>query len=210
MPGKLDRGDPEPPQNSSFLSNSISEIGQLDGNTSIISTDVNETEGLTFPRIDIPFPASTLPIIASHNMRSLFPKVQSFQTDMIERRVDVAFLQETLEHSDKESHEKEIETMLEIHGLQYKSSPSPLSKKGYAYGGVALVVNKNKYVFKELNITPPSNLEVIWGRIKPKSTEAEFKNILLCSILFTTWKTEKCKASRSHRLNPSHALCFLP
>ena len=60
--------------------------------------------------------------------------------DLIERSVDVAFLQEIWENTGENStHSIEIEKMLETHGLQYYSSPRPLTQKGSAYGGVALI-----------------------------------------------------------------------
>ena len=44
--------------------------------------------------------------------------MQSFRTDIIERKIDVAFVQETWEHTEKESHKKEIEAMLDFNTNQ--------------------------------------------------------------------------------------------
>ena len=51
------------------------------------------------------------------------PKIDNFKTDILERKVDVAFLQEVWEQSSNLDHIHEIEQMLEIEGLQYISQP---------------------------------------------------------------------------------------
>ena len=38
-----------------------------------------------------------LPVIASYNLRSMMPKLQSLKTDILERNVDIALLQEIWE-----------------------------------------------------------------------------------------------------------------
>ena len=125
----------------------------MDGNDSVNSFNCPE-----FPKVDKLTTALHLPVIATYNLRSLFPKIESLKTDLIERSVDVAFLQEIWENSGKSSHSVEIEKMLETHGLQYYSSPRPLTQKGSAYGGVALIVNRAKFTCKDLNIVPPPPL----------------------------------------------------
>ena len=59
-----------------------------------------------------------LPVVATYNLRSLMPKIQHLKTDIVERNVDLAFLQEVWEQSDNVDHKAEIETMLEIDGLK--------------------------------------------------------------------------------------------
>ena len=57
----------------------------------------------------------------------------------------MAFLQEVWEQSSNLDHIHEIEQMLDIEGLQYISQPRKANAKGTSYGGVAIVVNTEKY-----------------------------------------------------------------
>ena len=59
----------------------------MDGNDSIIEDDVE----IKLKKHEI---AMNLPTVAAYNVRSLFPKVGNFKTDMIERGVSVAFVSE--------------------------------------------------------------------------------------------------------------------
>ena len=68
-------------------------ISQFDGNVSINSVSSNETDD-HFPAINRNNKAQRLPTVATYNLRSLLPKVKSLKTDIIEREIDVAFLQE--------------------------------------------------------------------------------------------------------------------
>ena len=82
------------------------------------------------------------------------PKIHNLRTDIKERKVDVAFLQEIWEQSDNADHSKEIEDMLEIDGLQYVSKPRPKNFKGTSYGGVAIIVDNEKFTCKKLEDVP--------------------------------------------------------
>ena len=53
--------------------------------------------------------ASFLPVIATYNLRSLMPKISSLKTDLVERKIDVAFLQEVWEPYDSPLFIAEIE-----------------------------------------------------------------------------------------------------
>ena len=75
----------------------------------------------------------------------------------------------------------QVEKMLELNGLQYFSTPRPLSSKGYAYGGAAIIVNIRKFQCKVISVPNPRELEVVWGLLKPQKN-TEYKEILLCSF----------------------------
>ena len=64
---------------------------------------------------------SDMSAVATYNLRSLFPKIKSFKTDMLEREIDCAFLCEIWENAENESHQSEIENLLELYGLKYFS-----------------------------------------------------------------------------------------
>ena len=85
------------------------------------------------------------------------PKIESLKTDLTCRKIDVAFLQEIWENRENQQHSLQVERMLELNGLKYFSTPRPLSSKGYAYGGAAIVVNILKFKPKRVrsSLGPP-------------------------------------------------------
>lgn len=90
-------------------------IPQLDGcPDSSFSSDGSGTNSTTL---------LSLPTVAAYNLRSLFPKIEHFKTDMSERQIDVGFLSEIWEKADDKQHQQEIGEMLEMEGLQYLSTP---------------------------------------------------------------------------------------
>ena len=125
-----------------------------------------------------------MPVVASYNLRSLIPKIESLKNDIIERSVGLAFLQEIWEQSENKSHQFEIEKLLEINGLQYLSNPRPKNARGSSYGGVALIVNQKKFSCEKLNIPIPNGLEVIWGLVRPKNSQV--KNMKMADHIAST------------------------
>ena len=107
-----------PPYNQSVSDNwsecsdrTISDIGQLDGNDSISETKVrNNKQSKTNAAI-------FLPTVATYNLRSMIPKIENLKKDIIERQIDVSFLQEIWEVANKSEHRFEIEKMLELSGF---------------------------------------------------------------------------------------------
>ena len=78
---------------------------QLDGNVTFADSDDHEPEPPRFRiRQDKIETALNLPVVASYNMRSLFPKAGNFKTDMLERGIDVALVSEVLEQSENKDH----------------------------------------------------------------------------------------------------------
>ena len=134
------------------------------------------------------------------------PKIESLKTDIIERGIDIAFLQEIWENEKKESHSLKVENMFELLGLHYYSNPRPLTKKGYAYGGAAIIVNGSKFTSRKLNeITPPEGLEVVWGLAKSKSPGTKFKSIILCSFYSPPGKGKNTRLA-DHLVTTLHSL----
>ena len=72
------------------LISDISNIEQLDGNVSVFPSNV---------KVDKITAALSLPTAATYNLRSLFPKIESLKTDLLERKIDVSFLTEIWEQS---------------------------------------------------------------------------------------------------------------
>ena len=65
-------------------------------------------------KIDKISASNNLPTVASYNCRSLFPKIESFKTDILERQIDVGFACEIWEKTENKVHRQEIEKMLEL------------------------------------------------------------------------------------------------
>ena len=63
--------------------------------------------------------ALNMPSVATYNMRSLFPKIHNLRKDILERKIQVAFLCEVWEKPGKQEHKEEIEEMVEVDGLNY-------------------------------------------------------------------------------------------
>ena len=112
--------------------------------------------------------------MASYNLRSLLPKVESLTTDVLERSIDCGFLQEIWEAEDKKDFQLEIEKMLELHGLKYISTCRKPNKRGVAYGGAAIIANQEKFSLEKLPINIPQNMEVVWGLLRPKNPGPKF------------------------------------
>ena len=156
----------------------ISDIGQLDGNVSVCSDQPKHSKN----KPDKITAALNLPIVATYNCRSLFPKIESLKKDLLERKIDVGFLTEVWKQTNNIEHRFEIEKMLEMSGLQYISAARPPNAKGVSYGGAAIVVNVKNFTCEKLKVNTPSNLEAVWGLLRPKNGSAKFKKIIVCSF----------------------------
>ena len=102
--------------------------------------------------------------------------------DIIERKIDLAFLQEIWENTSDKSLQLDFEKMLEVYGLKYISKPRKVNAKGTSYGGTAVIVNAEKFSAEELNVMAPPGIEVVWVLLKSKVSTAKFKTIITCSF----------------------------
>ena len=121
--------------------------------------------------------ALNMPVVATYNMRSIFPKIGNLKTDLLERNIDCAFLCEIWEKSENKQHQFQIEKMLENEGLKYISTARPTG-----WGGAAIIVNLDRFTIEKLDIHIPHNLEIVWGLIRPRDERASFKKIIVCSF----------------------------
>ena len=115
--------------NSSFqsINFNISNIEQLDGNASFLTN--NKSLSLSHkpkPRNKLRENRATvanyLPVVTVCNTRSLFPKIENFKNDLLEREVDVSLVCEVWEKAEDPVHKSQITKMLELEGLQYFST----------------------------------------------------------------------------------------
>ena len=147
----------------------ISNIDQLDGNTSFINKDRKIKSSV----------AKYLPVVTVCNIRSFFPKQNNWKTDFFEHKGDISMLCELWQKTEDNKHMYYIEQMLQMEGLQYYSTTRPKGKRG---GGAAIIVNKERFTVQKLNIQIPSKLEIIWALVKPKFEAAQIKNIIVGSF----------------------------
>ena len=119
----------------------------------------------------------SIPICTVYNARSLFPKINSFATDMKERNTDIAFISEIWEKLEKKNHQLKIEELFHLKGIEYMSNPRRNGKRG---GGVALAVNLERFSISKLNVHIPKKVEAIWALARPKIYNKKLKSIIIC------------------------------
>ena len=119
----------------------------------------------------------TLPKLVCYNVRALVPKIFSLARDMKERESDLCFLTEVWEKKEKKKHQFKLEELLEMHGIQYISTPRPGAQRG---GGAAIAVRLEKFSISKLNIPLPRSTEVVWGLLRPKEISGEITTIIAC------------------------------
>ena len=119
----------------------------------------------------------TLPKVSCYNMRSLIPKVESLGNDMQDRNCSLSFLSEIWTKSEKKSHQYKLEELFELKGLKYISTPRSGTRRG---GGVAILVNTEKFSISKLNVEKPICLEVVWGLLRPLETSGNITKIIVC------------------------------
>ena len=156
-------------------------ICQLDGNSSLDTSDVTNAANLSVPaaastttvptnmrpnnRVNA---SASLPVIAVINCRSLQPKVRSLVEKFQNEDYSIAILCEIWEKAGKKNKyfQSKVEEMLELDGLKYLSCGSrPSGKRG---GGVAILIDSTRLNIEKLQIHVPNNLEVLWTIVRPK------------------------------------------
>ena len=118
---------------------------------------------------------SSLPVVYVSNLRSILPKINNFKTDVKERKIDICLLSEVWEKRGNKKYINEVVKMMEIEGLKYISTPRSFNKRG---GGCALVANLNTYSLEKINVLTPKSLEVVYGLLRPKTTNSSVKEIV--------------------------------
>ena len=179
-----------------------SDIGQLDGNTSINSEDVTRPDASQIPvqlghRPAVPrqYPrtpvrrtvvrsnklvdALSAPRISLYNVRSAWSKWDSIAEDIEMRETDLCFLTEVWEKAENRKHQGLVESMLEMRGIKYVSTPRPGARRG---GGTALACNQEKFVLSKLNIQIPRPLEACFALLKPRNPTGKVTKFICCSF----------------------------
>ena len=157
-------------------------IPQLDGcpDTSFLDSNNDDNKNnITSPLCpDRTDTITTLPTVATYNMRSFFPKIENFKTDMKERNIQISFLSEIWQKSDDKDQQAQIQSMCEVDGLDYISTPRTTTRGG----GAAIIVNREKFSVVKLDIIIPKSLDVVWGLVRPHECNKKFNTFIVCSF----------------------------
>ena len=153
-------------------------------------TNLDNVHAELLPIDSQPLHNQLLPTVANYNLRSLFPKIINFKTDMRERKIDIAFLSEIWETVGDCQQGVELQKMCELDGLDYGSCPR--HTRG---GGAAIVVSTMNFSVDKLNITTPPNLDVVWAIVKPRkqSDRGICKSFIVCSFYSPPFRGKNAK-----------------
>ena len=100
-----------------------------------------------------------LPILSVSNLRSIWPRLNNFKTEVILRGISCALLSEVWEKANCSKQQFELEKMLNMDGLKYISTPR-MTKRG---GGAAIVANLKKFSLDKIEVSNPDKVEVVFG-----------------------------------------------
>ena len=123
--------------------------------------------------------ALSVPKMTLYNVRSAWSKWSNIAEDIDIRETDLSFYTEIWQKSENKKHQKAIESIFELKGIKYISTPRPGARRG---GGTALACSQNNFVLTKLNISIPAPLEACFGLLKPKNPRGDVKNFLCCSF----------------------------
>ena len=120
------------------------------------------------------------------NPRSIYNKLDEFQTFVEEEEIDVVFMSESHERSypTKNGKSQKLEDVIKLKDYEVITSENQRKEKG---GRPALIIDKNKFKVDKLNqsdIQTPSGVEIVWAVLTPFNTSSDSKiqKIVLASI----------------------------
>ena len=123
--------------------------------------------------------ALSAPLISLYNVRSAWSKWDSIAEDIDMRSTDMCILTEVWQKKENKRHQKCIESMLEMRGIKYVSTPRPGAKRG---GGVALACSEERFTMSKLNIHIPKPLEACFALVKPRCPTGKSDKYIFCSF----------------------------
>ena len=123
--------------------------------------------------------ALSAPRVSLYNVRSAWSKWDSIAEDIEMRSTDISILTEVWEKKENKKHQRCIESMLELRGIKYVSTPRPGAKRG---GGTALACSQERFTMSKLNVLVPKPLEACFALVKPKSPTGKSNQYIFCSF----------------------------
>lgn len=149
--------------------------------------------------------SSSLPVIATSNLRSFKPRVNSVVEKIKNEDIDVLLVNEVWESAKNNHFQGEIKRIYEMEGLKYISCGArPSGKRG---GGAGIIVNVKNFSLESLDVHVPNNLEVKWGLVRPKSQNeaTKFREIIACSF-YNPPNSKKQSKLLDHLIGTTHQL----
>ena len=105
-------------------------------------TEIRDAVRVTVRRSNKLIDALSVPRMTLYNVRSAWAKWENMAEDMDTRSIDLSFYTEVLHKVENKRHQKAIENILEIKGIQYISTPRPGPRRG---GGTALACSQQNF-----------------------------------------------------------------
>ena len=143
----------------------------------------------------------SLPNIMVTNHRSIFPKFNNLVDEILENEMHLGLHCEIWENKENVAHANKVEEALEIHGIQYISTPRPNRRGG---GAAITLMRESPFVLTQLDVTVLSGedtLEVCWGLLKPKTPTGQIKCIIVCSFYIPPHSKKKTALIQHISLN---------
>ena len=126
--------------------------------------------------------ALSLPNIMVTNHLSIFPKFNNLVDEILENEMHLGLHSEVWEDKEKAAHANTIEVALELHGIQYISTPRPNRCGG---GAAITLISDRPFLLTKLDISVMSgdqSLEVCWGFLKPRKPTGHIKSLIICAF----------------------------
>jgi hypothetical protein len=142
-------------------------------------TEIRDAVRVTIKRSNKLIDALSVPRMTVYNVRSAWAKWENMAEDMDTRSIDLSFYTEVWHKVENKKHQKAIENILEIKGIQYISTPRPGPRRG---GGTALACSQQNFILTKLNIHIPASFEACFGLLKPKNPRGKVTQFICCSF----------------------------
>ena len=145
--------------------------------------------------------ASSLPLAAVLNCRSLYNKPDNFKKFMNELGIEVAIISESWERE-----ELSLENLLQMPNYKVHSYRRPKTKAKKQPGGAcAIIYKETRFKANKLNVYVPNGVEACWIILKPINQSNMIENIVVGSVYVSP--TSKFKtASINHIIDTIHLL----
>ena len=98
---------------------------------------------------------------------------------------------EIWQDKEKAAHKNAIEEALELHGIQYISTPRPNRRGG---GAAITLISDSPFVLTKLDIpimTGQQELEIGWGLLRPRTPTGNINCITVCAFYLPPYSRKK-------------------
>ena len=145
--------------------------------------------------------ASSLPLVAVLNARSVYNKPENLKTFMNELGVEVGIILETWERE-----ELSLEKLLNMPNYEIQSFRRQKVKGNKQPGGAcAIIYKETRFRATKLNIGIPNGVEACWLLLKPINKTDQIENIAIASVYVSPSSKYKT-ASANHIIETIHML----